>query len=67
MPLETIWAAYDAATSILALVAEQPSAAFLYFAQDSVHVMIAYAAVLLVKVSREKPFQEVCQPELMVS
>ena len=48
--LQAIWCGYNAALDVLRLVADQSNAAFLYFVQDSVHVMIAYAAVLLVKV-----------------
>lgn len=49
--LESIWRGHSAALAVIALVVEHPNADFVYFVQDSVHVMIAYAAVLLVKVS----------------
>ena len=52
--LQAIWCGYNAALDVLRLVADQSNAAFLYFVQDSVHVMIAYAAVLLVKVRSQQ-------------
>lgn len=48
--MEALWICYNAAIRMLQLVADESNTPFLYFAQDSVHVMIAYAAVFLIKV-----------------
>ena len=48
---EAIWNSYSSALDMLKLVSEPSLAKLLYFAQDSVHVMIAYATVFLIKVS----------------
>ena len=47
---EAIWNSGSSALSMLDLVSEASTSQLLYFAQDSVHVMIAYATVFLVKV-----------------
>jgi hypothetical protein len=47
---EAIWNSYSSALDMLKLVSQPSSAQLIYFAQDSVHVMIAYATVFLVKV-----------------
>ncbi|KAF2635882.1 hypothetical protein P280DRAFT_501671 [Massarina eburnea CBS 473.64] len=47
--MEALWISYNAAIKMLHLVSEESSTSCLYFAQDSVHVMIAYAAVFLIK------------------
>jgi hypothetical protein len=47
--MEALWASYSSAIKMLKLVAQYSR--FLYFVQDSVHVMTAYAAVFLIKVS----------------
>jgi hypothetical protein len=46
-----IWNSGSSALSILNLVSQVSTSQLLYFAQDSVHVMIAYATVFLVKVT----------------
>jgi hypothetical protein len=47
---EAIWNSYSSALDMLKLVSEPASAQLVYFAQDSVHVMIAYATIFLIKV-----------------
>jgi hypothetical protein len=47
---EAIWNSYSSALDMLKLVSNPSSAQLVYFAQDSVHVMIAYATVFLIKV-----------------
>jgi hypothetical protein len=47
---EEIWNSGSSALSMLNLVSKVSTSQLLYFAQDSVHVMIAYATVFLVKV-----------------
>jgi hypothetical protein len=47
--LEILWVAYSSAMDLLQIVSRHSSR--LYFAQDSIHVMIAYGAVFLIKVS----------------
>lgn len=47
---EAIWNSGSSALTMLKLVSEASTSQLLYFAQDSVHVMIAYATVFLVKV-----------------
>jgi hypothetical protein len=49
--VEGIWSGHTAAMEMLRLVSKPEVSPLLYFAQDSVHVMTAYAAVFLVKVS----------------
>jgi hypothetical protein len=49
--LRAIWRGHNAAIGVLEVVARHENANCVYFVQDSVHVMIAYAVVLLVKVS----------------
>lgn len=44
-----LWSSYSSAINMLKLVAQYSR--FLYFVQDSIHVMTAYAAVFLIKVS----------------
>lgn len=51
MRTAAIWTSHANAIEMLSLVAKPDISPLLYFAQDSVHVMIAYAAVFLVKVS----------------
>ncbi|KAF2996279.1 hypothetical protein E8E13_005006 [Curvularia kusanoi] len=46
---EAIWNSGSSALTMLKLVSEASTSQLLYFAQDSVHVMIAYATVFLVK------------------
>jgi hypothetical protein len=48
---EAIWNSYSSAVDMLKLVSDPSSSQLVYFAQDSVHVMIAYATVFLIKVS----------------
>lgn len=48
---EAIWNSCVSALNMLKLVSELSTSQLLYFAQDSVHVMIAYATVFLIKVS----------------
>lgn len=50
MDMEALRISYNAAITMLELVADESNTSSLYFAQDSVHVMIAYAAVFLIKV-----------------
>lgn len=47
--MEALWISYNAAIRMLHLVAHESNTSSLYFAQDSVHVMVAYAAVFLIK------------------
>jgi hypothetical protein len=47
--LDIIWAAFTGAMDMLKLVSQHSTQ--LYFAQDSIHVMTAYSAAFLVKVS----------------
>ena len=47
--LDIIWAAFTGAMDMLKLISRH--SAMLYFAQDSIHVMTAYSAAFLVKVS----------------
>jgi hypothetical protein len=47
---EAIWNSYSSAVDMLKLVSDPFSSQLVYFAQDSVHVMIAYATVFLIKV-----------------
>jgi hypothetical protein len=46
--LKPLWISYHSATTMLRLMAEFSS--FLSLCQDSIHVMTAYSAVLLIKV-----------------
>lgn len=46
-----IWASHANALEMLRLVSQPDISPLLFFAQDSVHVMIAYATVFVVKVS----------------
>lgn len=46
--LDLLWVAYSSAMDLLQAVSRHSSR--LYFAQDSIHVMIAYAAAFLIKV-----------------
>lgn len=48
---ELIWSGHSIALEMLALFADPAVTHLTYFVQDSVHVMAAYAAVFLVKVS----------------
>lgn len=48
---EAIWNSCSSALDMLKLVSEPSASQLVYFAQDSVHVMIAYATVFLIKVS----------------
>ncbi|EME81276.1 uncharacterized protein MYCFIDRAFT_140249 [Pseudocercospora fijiensis CIRAD86] len=50
LDLEPFWVSYNAAIGILRLVSSREVAGFVYFVQDSMHVMLAYAAVFLIKV-----------------
>lgn len=50
MRTAAIWTSHACAIEMLSLVSKPNVSPLLYFAQDSVHVMIAYAAVFLVKV-----------------
>ncbi|KAI4600437.1 hypothetical protein KJ359_000792 [Pestalotiopsis sp. 9143b] len=45
--LEVLWVSYSSAVEMLQLI--NRSASFLYFAQDSIHVMTAYSATFLIK------------------
>lgn len=47
---EAIWNSCSSALDMLKLVSEPSASQLVYFAQDSVHVMIAYATVFLIKV-----------------
>lgn len=47
--LEMLWVAYSNATDMLRMIPQNSSR--LFFAQDSVHIMIAYSAAFLIKVS----------------
>jgi hypothetical protein len=47
---EAIWNSCSSALDMLKLVSGTSTSQLLYFAQDSVHVMIAYATVFLIKV-----------------
>ncbi|KAJ6097540.1 hypothetical protein N7499_001914 [Penicillium canescens] len=51
--LKPLWISYHSATTMLRLMAEFPS--FLSLCQDSVHVMTAYSAVLLIKLLLSSP------------
>lgn len=53
--MEALWITYNAAIRMLQLVADKSNTSSLYFAQDSVHVMVAYAAVFLIKVRLVSP------------
>ncbi len=57
-----LWLSFSSATDMLNLVADPAIQSFLYFAQDSIHVMTAYAAVLLVKVSLRPTFNNLLAP-----
>ncbi|XPS81575.1 hypothetical protein M3J07_013536 [Ascochyta lentis] len=46
---EAIWNSCSSALDMLKLVPDLPTSQLLYFAQDSVHIMIAYATVFLIK------------------
>lgn len=48
---QALWTTYTSALEMLKLVIETRKQPLLGFMQDSVHVMIAYSAVFLVKVS----------------
>lgn len=48
--LDNLWRAYSSALSMLRMIPRYPD--HLSFAQDSVHVMLAYCAAFLVKVGR---------------
>lgn len=52
--MEALWISYSAALKMIQLVADDANRSCLYFAQDSVHVMIAYAAIFLIKVPEIK-------------
>ncbi|KAF1830252.1 hypothetical protein BDW02DRAFT_633789 [Decorospora gaudefroyi] len=52
---EAIWNSCASALDMLKLVSEPSSSQLVYFAQDSVHVMIAYATVFLIKLLRSAP------------
>ncbi|KAL3477035.1 fungal-specific transcription factor domain-containing protein [Aspergillus californicus] len=61
--LKPFWLSYQSALEMLQLAAESPSV--LYLAQDSVHVMTAYAAIFLIKILLSSPFglaQEIESP-----
>jgi hypothetical protein len=47
---EAIWNSCSSALDMLKLVSAPSASQLVYFAQDSVHVMIAYATVFLIKV-----------------
>ncbi|CAO2658294.1 Nn.00g060170.m01.CDS01 [Neocucurbitaria sp. VM-36] len=53
--MEALWISYNAAIRMLHLVSEESGSFCLYFAQDSIHVMIAYAAVFLIKLLLSVP------------
>ncbi|KAH8896893.1 hypothetical protein GQ53DRAFT_639368, partial [Thozetella sp. PMI_491] len=46
-----LWMCFSSATDMLRLIADPEISASLYFAQDSIHVMTAYASAFLVKAS----------------
>ena len=48
---EAIWNSCSSALDMLRFASEPSASQLVYFAQDSVHVMIAYATVFLIKVS----------------
>ncbi|KAL1797961.1 hypothetical protein ACET3X_004567 [Alternaria dauci] len=52
---EAIWNSYSSALDMLKLVSDPSSSQLVYFAQDSVHVMIAYATVFLIKILLSAP------------
>ncbi|KAH8691462.1 hypothetical protein BGW36DRAFT_400737 [Talaromyces proteolyticus] len=51
--LESLWSSYSSAIEMLKLVSHFSQ--FLYFAQDSIHVMTAYAAAFLIKILMSAP------------
>ncbi|KAF1931062.1 uncharacterized protein M421DRAFT_408446 [Didymella exigua CBS 183.55] len=53
--IEAIWNSCSSALDILKLVSEPLASQLVYFAQDSVHVMIAYATVFLIKLLVSAP------------
>ncbi|KAF1352807.1 hypothetical protein EJ07DRAFT_168718 [Lizonia empirigonia] len=52
---EAIWNSCLSALDMLKLVSETSTSQLLYFAQDSIHVMIAYATVFLIKLLVSAP------------
>ncbi|UPX14897.1 uncharacterized protein EKO05_0005368 [Ascochyta rabiei] len=52
---EAIWNSCSSALDMLKLVSEPSASQLVYFAQDSVHVMIAYATVFLIKLLLSAP------------
>lgn len=54
---EAIWNSCLSALDMLKLVSETSTSQLLYFAQDSIHVMIAYAAVFLIKVPKPRSYE----------
>jgi len=51
IPKQALWTCYSSAVGMLELISEEfGPLKLLYFAQDSVHVMTAYAAIFLIKV-----------------
>ncbi|KAF7197486.1 Protein priB, partial [Pseudocercospora fuligena] len=58
LDLEPFWVSYNAATGILRLVSSREVAGYVYFVQDSMHVMLAYASVFLIKVCFFRAWQE---------
>lgn len=67
---EAIWNSCSSALDMLKLVSEPPASQSVYFAQDSVHVMIAYATVFLIKVHTSRHHYEtilLTRKQLLVS
>ncbi|KAG9191314.1 hypothetical protein G6011_09402 [Alternaria panax] len=52
---EAIWNSYSSALDMLQLVSEPSASQLVYYAQDSIHVMVAYAAVFLIKLLLSAP------------
>ncbi|ETS79448.1 hypothetical protein PFICI_09301 [Pestalotiopsis fici W106-1] len=59
--LEVLWVSYSSALEMLQLI--NRSTSFLYFAQDSIHVMTAYSAAFLIKLLLSTPESIACQIE----
>ncbi|KAK1979793.1 fungal-specific transcription factor domain-containing protein [Colletotrichum cereale] len=51
--MESLWVSYSSALEMLHLICRHPS--WLYFAQDSIHVLTAYSAAFLIKLLLSTP------------